>query len=120
MAFDGSRWCRLKVWREDRHFVKYLPSQIIIRTLNKNTHVTGSFKYIQTDHLKKFEQNNHNSIHEYRTRTASIHSTPTFIHIMPNIHGLFSNRDSEDDDSAGDENNRYVGGVSSRGGGRYG
>jgi hypothetical protein len=37
---------------------------------------------------------------------------------MPNIHSLFSNRDSDDDDSHGDENNRYVGGISARGGGR--
>lgn len=36
---------------------------------------------------------------------------------MPNVHSLFSNRDSDDDDSHGDENNRYVGGVSARGGG---
>mmetsp|Transcript_28851 Transcript_28851/g.46778 ORF Transcript_28851/g.46778 Transcript_28851/m.46778 type:complete len:289 (-) Transcript_28851:83-949(-) len=41
---------------------------------------------------------------------------------MPNIHGLSSirnnnNRPSNDSDSDNDENNRYVGGVSSRGGG---
>lgn len=37
---------------------------------------------------------------------------------MPNIHSLFSNRDNDDDDSSEDENNRYVGGISARGGGR--
>jgi hypothetical protein len=37
---------------------------------------------------------------------------------MPNVHSLFSNRDNDDDDSSEDENNRYVGGISARGGGR--
>jgi hypothetical protein len=36
---------------------------------------------------------------------------------MSNIHGLHSNRDS-DSDSEGDENNRFVGGIGDRGGGR--
>jgi hypothetical protein len=37
---------------------------------------------------------------------------------MANVHGLYSNKkdDSDDDDS---RENRYVGGVDSRGGGRY-
>ena len=33
---------------------------------------------------------------------------------MPNVHGLFSNRDEEENDNT---NSRYVGGVSSQGGG---
>ena len=37
---------------------------------------------------------------------------------MSNVHGLFSNRNDDSDDSD-NENRRYVGGVSSRGGGRY-
>lgn len=42
---------------------------------------------------------------------------------MANIHGLFSNRgkrdDENDDDDDDDANNRYVGGIGARGGGRY-
>lgn len=37
---------------------------------------------------------------------------------MPNIHGLFSG--PKDDNSSDDEReNRFVGGISARGGGRY-
>jgi hypothetical protein len=36
---------------------------------------------------------------------------------MANVHGLFSGQN--DDDSSDDENNRFVGGISDRGGGRY-
>ena len=37
---------------------------------------------------------------------------------MANVHGLFSgNRDDDEDEDT--NNNRYVGGVDSRGGGRY-
>ena len=42
---------------------------------------------------------------------------------MANVHGLFSNRggkDDENDDDDDDANNRYVGGIGARGGGRYG
>jgi hypothetical protein len=42
--------------------------------------------------------------------------------VMANIHGLFSNRgkrDDENDDDDDDANNRYVGGIGARGGGRY-
>lgn len=35
-----------------------------------------------------------------------------------NVHGLFSNRDNESSDDSDNDNNRYVGGVSARGGGR--
>ena len=43
---------------------------------------------------------------------------------MANIHGLFSNRGKKDDannddDDDDDANNRYVGGIGARGGGRY-
>lgn len=37
---------------------------------------------------------------------------------MSNIHGLHSSRKS-DSDSEDDENNRFVGGIGERGGGRY-
>jgi hypothetical protein len=40
---------------------------------------------------------------------------------MSNIHGLSSlnnNRNDRNDDDNEDENNRYVGGISARGGGR--
>jgi len=36
---------------------------------------------------------------------------------MSNVHGIFSNRDEDSDDSDDNPNNRYVGGVSARGGG---
>lgn len=36
---------------------------------------------------------------------------------MPNIHGLFSGR-NDDDSGEDDSNNRFVGGISDRGGGR--
>lgn len=39
---------------------------------------------------------------------------------MSNVHGLFSNRNDEDSDDERDNNNRFVGGIDSRGGGRYG
>jgi len=39
---------------------------------------------------------------------------------MSNVHGLFSNRDDDSDSSDDETNNRYVGGVDGRGGGRYG
>ena len=42
---------------------------------------------------------------------------------MSNIRGLFSDkkkdRDSDDNDSDDDGNNRFVGGIGDRGGGRY-
>lgn len=41
---------------------------------------------------------------------------------MANVHGLFSNRgkrDDENDDDDDEANNRYVGGIGARGGGRY-
>ena len=40
---------------------------------------------------------------------------------MANIHGLYSNNTNrqESDDSDDEHNERYVGGVSARGGGRY-
>jgi hypothetical protein len=41
---------------------------------------------------------------------------------MANVHGLFSNRGKRDDDNDDDDdeaNNRYVGGIGARGGGRY-
>ena len=40
---------------------------------------------------------------------------------MANIHGLYSNNNNrqESDDSDDEHNERYVGGVSARGGGRY-
>ena len=41
---------------------------------------------------------------------------------MANVHGLFSNRGKKDDDNDDDDddaNNRYVGGIGARGGGRY-
>jgi hypothetical protein len=37
---------------------------------------------------------------------------------MSNVHGLFSNR-KDDDESSDDENDRFVGGIGDRGGGRY-
>jgi UBX domain-containing protein 1 len=37
---------------------------------------------------------------------------------MSNVHGLYSDR-SNDDDSEDDSNNRFVGGIDARGGGRY-
>ena len=38
---------------------------------------------------------------------------------MSNVHGLFSNRnDDSSDDDKDDGNNRYVGGIGDRGGGR--
>lgn len=36
---------------------------------------------------------------------------------MSNVHGLFSNRDNDSSDED-DSNNRFVGGISDRGGGR--
>jgi hypothetical protein len=36
---------------------------------------------------------------------------------MSNIRGLYDDKDDKNDDS--DSNNRFVGGISSRGGGRY-
>ena len=46
-----------------------------------------------------------------------------YISDMANVHGLFSNRgkrdDENDDDDDDDANNRYVGGIGARGGGRY-
>lgn len=36
---------------------------------------------------------------------------------MANVHGLFSNKDDKEDDEDDNTNNRYVGGVSARGGG---
>lgn len=36
---------------------------------------------------------------------------------MANVHGLFSNRNNDDSDED-DSNNRFVGGISDRGGGR--
>ena len=38
---------------------------------------------------------------------------------MPNVHGLFSNRDESDGDSEDDANNRFVGGIGDHGGGRW-
>ena len=40
---------------------------------------------------------------------------------MSNVHGLFSGnnkKDSDDEDNKDDSNNRYVGGIGARGGGR--
>ena len=37
---------------------------------------------------------------------------------MVNVHGLFSGR-NDDDDSEDERENRFVGGISARGGGRY-
>lgn len=37
---------------------------------------------------------------------------------MANVHGLFSGR-NDDDDSEDERENRFVGGISARGGGRY-
>lgn len=38
---------------------------------------------------------------------------------MSNVHGLYSNRNDESSDDSENENSRYVGGVSARGGGRW-
>jgi hypothetical protein len=38
---------------------------------------------------------------------------------MSNVHGLFSNRNDDDDSSDEETNNRFVGGIDARGGGRY-
>ena len=40
---------------------------------------------------------------------------------MSNVHGLFSgnNKKDSDDEDKDDSNNRYVGGIGARGGGRY-
>jgi hypothetical protein len=40
---------------------------------------------------------------------------------MSNVHGLFSNKNKDDDDDDDDDesNNRYVGGIGARGGGRH-
>lgn len=37
---------------------------------------------------------------------------------MSNVHGLFSGKKDDDSDND-DENNRFVGGIGDRGGGRY-
>lgn len=37
---------------------------------------------------------------------------------MSNIRGLFSDRRSDDDDDSDDGNDRFVGGIGDRGGGR--
>jgi hypothetical protein len=37
---------------------------------------------------------------------------------MANVHGLFSDRNDDDDSSEDESNNRFVGGISDRGGGR--
>jgi hypothetical protein len=37
---------------------------------------------------------------------------------MSNIRDLFSDRRSDDEDDSDDENNRFVGGIGDRGGGR--
>ena len=40
---------------------------------------------------------------------------------MSNVHGLFSKKkdDDDDNDDVDESNNRYVGGIGARGGGRY-
>ena len=40
---------------------------------------------------------------------------------MANVHGLFGKKDgnNKDDDEKDESNNRYVGGIGDRGGGRY-
>ena len=58
--------------------------------------------------LKREKNNNQNKKGKTNTHT----------HKMSNVHGLFSNKDKDDDDND-DENNRFVGGIGDRGGGRY-
>lgn len=37
---------------------------------------------------------------------------------MSNVHGLFSNKKDDDDDSHDERDNRFVGGIGAQGGGR--
>jgi hypothetical protein len=37
---------------------------------------------------------------------------------MSNVHGLYSNQSDDDSDGEDQSNNRYVGGIDARGGGR--
>ena len=49
------------------------------------------------------------------------HSKHTKDPTMANVHGLFGKKDgnNKDDDEKDESNNRYVGGIGDRGGGRY-
>ena len=54
-------------------------------------------------------------------RPAPHRRTSLTLHLlftMANVHGLFSGRKDEDSSDEEDSNNRFVGGIDSRGGGR--
>lgn len=65
-----------------------------------------------------YQYNQHQHQHQYQSLVTLTTINTIQYNTMSNVHGLFSNRDNNDSDDNDSSNNRYVGGVSARGGGR--